>query len=120
LNDWEQQFNQSKPLEMPYNSNFQILERQVDPNWRIHWEMFTQKIQLRIIEQGYKGTRIQGYNHSKGTGHPPISAFFLQIFIYRACGTNEIKSAALSSRFSMESSQMDENLLKWMKIYQIG
>jgi hypothetical protein len=30
--------------------------------------------------------------------------FFLQIFIYRACGTNEIKSAALSSRFWMESS----------------
>jgi hypothetical protein len=32
------------------------------------------------------------------------AVFFLQIFIYRACGTNEIKSAALSSRFWMESS----------------
>jgi hypothetical protein len=32
------------------------------------------------------------------------SVFFLQIFIYRACGTNEIKSAALSSTFWMESS----------------
>jgi hypothetical protein len=34
----------------------------------------------------------------------PAPVFFLQIFIYRACGTNEIKSAALSSRFWMESS----------------
>jgi hypothetical protein len=37
-------------------------------------------------------------------------AFFLQIFIYRACGTNEIKSAT----------QSDENLLKWLKNGQIG
>jgi hypothetical protein len=37
------------------------------------------------------------------------SAFFL-----------EKKSAALSSRFWMESSQIDENLLKWMKNGQIG
>jgi hypothetical protein len=48
------------------------------------------------------------------------SAFFLQIFIYQAWCTNEKKSAALSSRFWMESSQIDENLLKWMKNGQIG
>jgi hypothetical protein len=33
-----------------------------------------------------------------------IAVFFLQIFIYRACGTNEIKSAAFLSSFWMESS----------------
>jgi hypothetical protein len=48
------------------------------------------------------------------------AVFFLQIFIYQACGTNEIKSATLSSRFWMESSKIDENLLKWMKNGQIG
>jgi hypothetical protein len=46
------------------------------------------------------------------------SAFFLQIFIYRACGTNQIKIAALSSRFWWIFAQMDEKRSNWMKFWR--
>jgi hypothetical protein len=39
--------------------------------------------------------------------------FSLQISIYRASGTNEIKSATISSRFWMESAEFDRMDEEW-------